>query len=81
MASPESAKGWLSVVMPLLERGGPVVALLLLLVAALHAWYLTKELSRTRGNLLQLLSEVNACKAAQLHYVERYAACHCPKEP
>jgi hypothetical protein len=37
--SPDSAKGWLATLLPLMREGGPVLSLLLALLLALLLWY------------------------------------------
>lgn len=39
--SPERARGWLGLVMPLLQQAGPVLSLALLLALVLSLWWLT----------------------------------------
>lgn len=77
--TPESAGRWLSTIMPVLERGGPVVALLALLIGGGTVWYLLGVLDRAvqRNHVLveRLLTEQERHRAELLRYV------HCPPQP
>jgi hypothetical protein len=39
--SPEQAKGWLGVILPLVQQAGPIFSLALLIALALSLWWLT----------------------------------------
>jgi hypothetical protein len=47
--TPERTHGWLGVLLPVLERGGPVLSLLILCIGSLAIWWLLDDIRRLQG--------------------------------
>ena len=77
--SPDSAKGWLGTLYPLMERGGGVLALAFLLIGGSIVWFLIGALERsvTRNHALteRLLTQQELHRQEILRYV------HCTPTP
>ena len=77
--SPDSAKGWLGTLYPLMERGGGVLALAFLLIGGSIVWFLIGALERSvqRNHVLteRLLTQQEQHRAEILRYV------HCTPTP
>jgi hypothetical protein len=76
--SPESAKGWLALLWPLLLQGGPVVSLVLLLLGAFQIWYLLGAISRVQDNNRMLVERL--LKAQDDHRAELLRYVHCQRD-
>jgi hypothetical protein len=46
---PARANKWLGLLLPLMERGGPILSLFLLLTMVVSGWYMMRELGRARA--------------------------------
>lgn len=66
MATPEQARGWLRVIMPLLERATPATLALALLLGGIMGWYLARENSRLHGINRELFDKLEAAYEARL---------------
>jgi hypothetical protein len=45
---PERTRNWLSIVLPILREGGPIVSLRLLLIGTITVWWLIGALNRSQ---------------------------------
>lgn len=79
LPSPDSARGWLATLYPLMERGGGVLALAFLLIGASMVWFLIGALERSvaRNHALteRLLTMQDMHRQELLRYV------HCERSP
>lgn len=73
MASPEQAKGWIGFLLPLAERGGPIVSLLLAVVLVFVTWHMLGEVKRLRALTLDVWERLMACQ------IELARACKPPE--
>lgn len=73
---PESSSRWLGIIMPVLREGGPVVALVLLLVGTVSTWWLARALEQSRAVNVALYERLLACtaKAGELEWKYRAPA-------
>lgn len=74
--TPQRASSWIATVLPVLERGGPVVALLTLIVGSLTIWYLLGVLDRAVTRNHVLVDKIIALQESHRQEVVRLA--HCP---
>ena len=82
--TPETAKGWLSTIYPILVQAGPALSLMLLLLGAVQVWYLLGQVSRTQDMNARLYGELMAAKDKHLALVERQYDLHricAPRSP
>lgn len=66
MATPERASGWLSTLIPVLEKGGPITTLILGLCAVAMIWAMYKELARTHDVSREFFHKLERCYEAQI---------------
>ena len=66
MATPERASGWATMALSILERGGPVSALILGLCAFGMIWAMYKELARTHDVSREFFHKLETCYQEQL---------------
>jgi hypothetical protein len=59
LPGPESARGWLGVLYPLMERGGGVLALAFLLIGGSIVWFLIGALERSVVRNHQLVERLH----------------------
>ena len=71
---PERTKGWIGLLLPLFERGGPVVSLLLLCTLLACLWHFLGEVRRLRTLGVKLYEERLVCERANFAHLERIAA-------
>ena len=74
MAS-DRAGGWINMLLPVLERGGPVTTLILGLCAFLMIWAMYKEVSRTHEVSREFFHKLETCYQDQLRMARQ-----CPYE-
>lgn len=77
--TPERAQGWLSLLYPLMQQGGPILTLFVLLFGAGTIYYLLGALERSVGRnhvlVERLLTQQAEHRAELLRYV------HCQPQP
>ena len=66
MATPERASGWLNTLLPVLERSGPLAAIILGLCAYYVISGQQQELERAHGVSRELFSKLEASYVAQI---------------
>jgi hypothetical protein len=71
LPGPESARGWLGVLYPLMERGGGVLALAFLLIGGSIVWFLIGALERSVVRNHQLVERLQGCMKEQVELVLR----------
>jgi CHASE1-domain containing sensor protein len=71
LPSPEHARGWLGMVLYVVERGGPITLLLTLLFAGLGIWGLTREVQRVHLVNSTLWSQLLEAQKAHLELAAR----------
>lgn len=59
--TPERTQGWLSVAMPLIREGGPVVTLVVMVLGALVIWWLLAALGRAQMTNRELVERLLTC--------------------
>lgn len=69
--TPERAQGWLGTLMPLFEKGGPVLALVLLCIGTATVWYLLGALDRAVSRNHLLVQQLQGCMKEQVELVLR----------
>lgn len=75
MATPERANTWMNMVLPVLERGGPVTTLVLGLCALAMIWGLYREMNRLHATNRELAERLLATNAEQLNWVRTLVHC------
>lgn len=63
--TPESTGKWLGLILPILQQGGPILTLFLLLVSAVGGWYLMHALQRSRDANKELYERMLVCMQTQ----------------
>lgn len=78
--TPDSTSRWYTALLPIVEKGGPVLSLALLLALCISMWFLTGWLhdcvNHNRG-----LSEKLLTQQAALYQEMRLALAHCQPQP
>lgn len=70
-ATPESTSKWLRLIMPILQQGGPVLTLFLLIVCVLAGWYFMNTLDHSREVNRELYERMLACVQSQATLSQR----------
>lgn len=63
---PERAKGWLGLLLPLMQQGGPVLSLALAVMMAVTVWYLLGVIGENRKVSIDLLEKVLRCQESKV---------------
>ena len=71
--SPERARGWLAMLLPLAERAGPVLTLVLAVIASLTVWYLLGALAANRAYTVGVIEKLLACQEARVELARQCA--------
>jgi hypothetical protein len=71
LPSPENARGWLGMVLYVVERGGPITLLLTLLFAGIGIWGLTREVQRVHLVNSTLWAQLLEAQKAQIELAAR----------
>jgi hypothetical protein len=71
LPSPDAARGWLGMVLYVVERGGPITLLLTLLFAGMGIWGLTREVQRVHRVNTLLWTQLLDAQKAQIELAAR----------
>jgi hypothetical protein len=66
---PERARGWLSIILPVLREGGPIVSLTLLLMGTIVVWWLIGALNRSQEISRTFYEKLITCLDKQVELV------------
>jgi hypothetical protein len=64
--TPEQAKGWLDIVLAIMERGGPVSLLIALGTSAVLVWIFLGEMRHLRADKAQVYQQLIAAQQAHM---------------
>lgn len=66
LPDPERARRWYQTVLPIAQQGGPVLTLVLAVMAGLAVWYLLGVVAAQRLTTLELFHKLLACQEAKV---------------
>ena len=66
LPDPERARGWIATLLPLAERAGPLLTLVIALIAGLTVWYLLGALAANRAYTVGVIEKLLACQEARV---------------
>lgn len=66
LPGPERSSKWMAFLMPLAERGGPLLTIALAVMMALAVWYLLGVVAAQRQTTLELFHKLLACQDARV---------------
>lgn len=70
LPTPNGARGWLRTLLPLAQQGGPIVSLLLAVLAVAVVWYFLGVVERSRATSLDLLQRLLTCQEQKLEILK-----------
>lgn len=73
LPGPEQSTRWYQAWLPVAERGGPVLTLMLAVMMALAIWYLLGVVAAQRATTLELFHKLLACQDAKVELARQCA--------